>query len=197
MSYVSEAAVGRRHRSSTVRSTGLMSTTGVPSSASRGRTCTRVPSTASTSTWCRPIGLGRSADRVLNTPRCGLAASSRGMDDEEVSAGTIQPGQHDDVVTGLEVTKPLLHRRLELEPGGGCSFVTLLRCRSQVDQLRLDPADHPELIGDVRSRGLPASRASVAYRRSVSPNVATRACPSQLPAARRATSWRAAGDRAV
>lgn len=98
-----------------------------------------------------------------------------GMDEEEISAGTIQPGQHDDVVTGLEVTKPLRHRRLELEPGRRCSFVTLLRRRSRVDQLRLHPGDHPELIGTIGHVGLPASRASVAYRRSVSSNVGTRA----------------------
>ena len=48
-------------RSPTPRSTGLTSTTGVPSSASRAPTRSRRPSISSTVTRCRPIGFGRSA----------------------------------------------------------------------------------------------------------------------------------------
>ena len=42
---------------------------GVPSSASRSAHRTRFPSIATISTSCSPIGFGRSAERVLNTPR--------------------------------------------------------------------------------------------------------------------------------
>src|SRR5215207_11394723 len=58
--------------------TGFRSRIGVPSTASRCRTLTRSPSIDRTSTSCRPIGFGRSAERVLNTPRSGLRGSSRG-----------------------------------------------------------------------------------------------------------------------
>ena len=60
------------------RSTGFRSTTGVPSTASRPRTCTRPPSIAATSTRCRPIGFGRSAERVVNTPRSGSTGRRAG-----------------------------------------------------------------------------------------------------------------------
>ena len=65
------------HPSSRSR-TGLTSTIGVPSSASRFRTSTLMPSIAEISTLCNPTGFGRSAERVLNTPRSGFAGSSRG-----------------------------------------------------------------------------------------------------------------------
>nr|BFE74203.1 hypothetical protein GCM10020092_075040 [Actinoplanes digitatis] len=58
--------------------TGLTSRTGVPSSASRSATRRRRSPTSSTVTWCRPIGLGRSGERVLNTPVSGRDRSSRG-----------------------------------------------------------------------------------------------------------------------
>ena len=58
--------------------TGFTSTTGVPSTASRSLTRTRSPSTSSTRTGCIPIGLGRSGERVLNTPCSGFAGSLRG-----------------------------------------------------------------------------------------------------------------------
>jgi len=60
-------------------STGLTSTIGVPSTTSSSFTRTGSPSTAAMRTRCRPIGFGRSGDRVLNrqppTPLEGAAAS--------------------------------------------------------------------------------------------------------------------------
>ena len=57
--------------------TGFTSTTGVRSSASRGPTSNRSPSRWRTFTLCRPIGLGRSGERVLKTPwRPRLSSSS-------------------------------------------------------------------------------------------------------------------------
>lgn len=48
--------------------TGLISSTGVPSRASNGRTFMHPGSSISTiSTRCRPTGFGRSGERVANT----------------------------------------------------------------------------------------------------------------------------------
>jgi len=59
--------------------TGFMSTTGVPSTASRGLTRRRVVSAISnTRTRCNPMGFGRSGDRVAKTPVKGLSRLSRG-----------------------------------------------------------------------------------------------------------------------
>ena len=49
-------------------STGLRSTTGVPSTASSGPTRSRRPSTSSTVTRCSPIGFGRVVSGVLDPP---------------------------------------------------------------------------------------------------------------------------------
>src|SRR5262249_37048041 len=66
------------HGPSVTAITGLTSRTGVPSTASSGRTRTLAPSTARTSTSWSPIGFGRSEERVVNTPRSGIERSSRG-----------------------------------------------------------------------------------------------------------------------
>jgi hypothetical protein len=58
--------------------TGLMSTSGVPSTASSGCTRSRQSSTARTETRCSPSGFGRAEERVLNTPRSGPPGSSPG-----------------------------------------------------------------------------------------------------------------------
>ena len=59
-------------------STGLMSTTGVPSMASRGPTCRRFPSIARTVTVWRPNGFGLSGERVAKTPVRGCARRTVG-----------------------------------------------------------------------------------------------------------------------
>jgi two-component system OmpR family response regulator len=66
------------HRSVAGSRTGLMSMTGVLSSASSGPARIRSPWTAAMRTRCSPMGLGRSGERVLNTPAGGRAGSSRG-----------------------------------------------------------------------------------------------------------------------
>ena len=60
------------------QSTGLMSTTGVPSIASMGPIRSRFPSISFTTTGWRPRGFGRSGDRVVNTPASGLLGLDRG-----------------------------------------------------------------------------------------------------------------------
>ena len=64
--------------SSSAGMTGLMSTTGVPLTASRGWTRSLSPSFATIVARCRPTGLGRAGERVLNTPRSGPVGSSPG-----------------------------------------------------------------------------------------------------------------------
>jgi hypothetical protein len=55
-----------------------MSITGVPSIASNGPILSRFPAISRTVTRCNPIGLGRSGDRVANTPVKGWLLSERG-----------------------------------------------------------------------------------------------------------------------
>ena len=59
-------------------STGLISTTGVPSIASIGPTFNLSPEISRTVTRCKPSGFGRSGDRVAKTPDRGKVLSSRG-----------------------------------------------------------------------------------------------------------------------
>ena len=75
---MSPPAGGDQRSPASALSTGFRSRTGVPSSASSRRTRTRLPSISATSTRCRPIGLGRSGERVLNTPWGGRDRSPRG-----------------------------------------------------------------------------------------------------------------------
>src|SRR5712671_4069961 len=56
------------HPSADRESTGLISTTGVPSIASNGPTLISRPEISSTRTRCNPSGFGRSGDRVAKTP---------------------------------------------------------------------------------------------------------------------------------
>ena len=78
-----ETLLGCRSRGAACRSapgssTGLMSMTGVWSSASSPLTRIRRPSMARIWARYRPIGLGRSGERVPNTPSGGLAGLSPG-----------------------------------------------------------------------------------------------------------------------
>src|SRR5215468_11291917 len=57
---------------------GLTSTTGVPSIASKASTSTPSPSRATMRARCRPMGLGRLGEQVLNTPVNGWLRSPWG-----------------------------------------------------------------------------------------------------------------------
>jgi hypothetical protein len=70
-----------------------MSTTGVPSSASRGSTRKRTDSAISnTRTRCSPMGFGRSGERVAKTPFRGLGIVS-GVNLQDVPTPLIEPRQ--------------------------------------------------------------------------------------------------------
>ncbi len=67
------------HLSSDSGITGLISMMGVPSKASNGQTLIQPGFWISnTSARCKPIGLGRSGERVANTPRRGSSGLPRG-----------------------------------------------------------------------------------------------------------------------
>jgi hypothetical protein len=65
-------------RTGSQESTGLISTTGVPSITSIGPIRNRFLPTFRTVTRCSPSGFGRSGDRVANTPASARCESERG-----------------------------------------------------------------------------------------------------------------------
>ena len=60
---------------------------------------------------------------------------------QDVSAGAVEPGEQQQLVTGADAVEALDHRRVELEPGVRGAFVALLRRPLWVDQRGLDPPD--------------------------------------------------------
>jgi hypothetical protein len=87
-----------RQRSSRFPRTGLMSSTGVPSTASRASTLMRPSATSVTLTVWRPIGFGRSGERVVKTPGSGRSRSHTRVDAQDRPVGQVQPGQDDEPV---------------------------------------------------------------------------------------------------
>jgi hypothetical protein len=94
--------------------TGLMSTTGVPSSASRGSTRKRTDSAISnTRTRCSPMGFGRSGERVAKTPFRGsrdrLGGEPARRPDALDRATSIEspPVQRRYIAVSWERTKPI------------------------------------------------------------------------------------------
>ncbi len=120
--------------------------TGVPSRASRLRTRSRPPSLERTSTRWRPMGLGRSGERVLKTPTSGLARSSRGWVRRTSRRSPVEPRENDDPVARPDVLQPFQHAGDELEPCVGRSFVALLRRGRPVGQGRPDRSDRRHLV---------------------------------------------------
>ena len=126
-------------------STGFRSRIGVRSIASRSRTRIRVPCMTRICTRWRPIGFGRSADRVLNTPVSGLAGLSLGC-----TTSTSRRARSSHVSTrtstGFEVAQSLAEPLVEDQPGVWSTFVSLFRRGFRIEQRRLDPADWRQLI---------------------------------------------------
>ena len=118
--------------------------TGVPSSASSSLTRIRRPSTAKIWALCRPIGLGRSGDRVLDTPSGGLAGSSPGTvasssrraRSSQVSKMTCSPARKSRVPSATSGTTA--SRR--------CAFATLPGRLRRVFQRRFHPGHRPDFI---------------------------------------------------
>ena len=123
----------------------------MPSTASSGRTCTRSPSIATTSTSCRPIGFGRSAERVPNTPRSGPRRVVARVDLQDVAARAVQPGEDDQAVARRDALEPGDDARLEGDPRVGRALVALLRRRRGIGEGGGDGADRAQLDHAVAS----------------------------------------------
>ena len=122
-----------------------MSTTGVPSSASRSRTRSSVPSTATTSTRCSPIGLGRCGERVANTPVSWSRAVAARVHGQDVAAGAVQPGQDQNRLARRHAVQRREERFVQDDRGLGCALVALPRSRAGVGQRGPDHADRNQL----------------------------------------------------
>ena len=153
-------------------STGFTSMMGVPFRASRCRTCSRRPSTAVMTTSCRPIGFGRSEDRVLNTPSCFLARSSR-MHCEHVPTSAIEPGDKNQFIARSDALQPFEDFWFEHQPRCRRAFVGLSGGRFWLCQRRFHLTDrrhretrHDASLGCSRCRihQVPASTFLVVQR---------------------------------
>ena len=74
------------------------------------------------------------------------------MHGEDVSVGAIEPGQHEDPVTYVEVAGRGKQAGIEHQPSRRRSLVGLPRGEVAVDEQGLDPADRPELVPGVTHR---------------------------------------------
>jgi hypothetical protein len=172
------------HRSTPWSSTGFTSTMGVPSSASKFRTRMRVPSIETIVTRVQPdrvraIGRAGAEDALCRPGR--IAAR---MNHQHVAARTVEPGQHDDIGTGLKVAKTLAHALLEHQPSVGRAFVALLRRHVTVDQGGLDPPDRPYGIRTLAQGSRPVRstiRLAMLMMWAVTPREISDA-PSRIPA---------------
>ena len=125
-----------------------MSITGVPSIASRPRTVSQRSSwTSRTSTRCSPIGFGRSAERVANTPVSGLPGVVPGMNLEHFPVGLVEPGEENDFVAGLDRVERLDEGREDLDPRVGGALMTLLGSLRRVLEAAVDAPDRNHLGG--------------------------------------------------
>ena len=122
-------------------------------------------STATTSTGCRPIGFGRSAERVAKTPVQRIGGIVARVHAQHVAVRAVQPGEHDHLGARLDALEAVEHGRLEHQPGVGRPLATLLGRRRRVGQLGLDPSDRRSSI---TPRPRPARRRGSASRRQAS-----------------------------
>ena len=118
-----------------------MSMTGVPSSASRWLTRIRKSSIDRIVTRCRPIGFGRSGDRVLNDAGDRSVGIAAGVNSQNVTLCQVQPGQHQDLAARGEVLRGITHLRIENDPGVRSTLVALPRSLVRSGQRRFDYPD--------------------------------------------------------
>ena len=134
--------VPRIYRSLPGSSTGLTSTTGVRSNASRFRTCTsgavdgqdRHPVQPQR---VRPIG--RTGVEDTRGPPGKVAAR---VHDQHIAARPVEPSENQHLATDAQITKTVAHARFEDQPGIRRSLVALQRSLVAVHQRRL--ATYPD-----------------------------------------------------
>ena len=109
------------------------------------RTRTRGPSISTTSTGCRPIGFGRSAEpRAEHAPQRVGDVVAR-MHAQHVAARAVKPGDDDHGVARADPVQALEHCRLEHQHCLGRALVSLLGRRRRIRQRRLDVPDRAQL----------------------------------------------------
>jgi hypothetical protein len=69
------------------------------------------------------------------------------MDDEHVPLRSVEPGEDEELVAGLDAVHGIEDIGLEDDPRVRRALVTLLRSGRRVRQRRLDPADCPKVEG--------------------------------------------------
>jgi hypothetical protein len=67
------------------------------------------------------------------------------MDHEDIPVGTVEPGQDQELVAGLNALQRVEHVGLEADPGIRRTLVALLRSGIRIGQWRADAADFPEI----------------------------------------------------
>ena len=80
-----------------------------------------------------PDRVGRSWDRVLNTPVSGLRGSSR-VDGQHIAPRATQPGQDEDLGTDGQVADGFHHPRIEHQPCVRRALEPLLWCALAIDK---------------------------------------------------------------
>jgi len=68
------------------------------------------------------------------------------MYDQHVALGAIQPRQHENLRTNLQITQPLAEPGVEGQPGIWRPFVPLLGRGRPIDERRRDPTDRLQLV---------------------------------------------------
>ena len=132
-------------------STGLTSTIGVPSRASRSRTRIRRPSTETIRDAVQSDRIGTVGRARVEHALLGVSRIASRVHCQYVAAGAIEPGQHDDVRAGGQVANALTHGVVEDEPGLRRTLEALFRGGLTVNEWRLDPADRPDFVVRQRS----------------------------------------------
>src|SRR5512134_1290713 len=140
--------------STTPGKTGFISITGVPSIASKGSTRKRLDS-AIFNTWtrCRPIGFGRSGERVAKTPFNGFCGTSRGCT-RSVSRSPWWSHVRYDFTSRSNSVERLDKRRIDLHPCLWCPLPALLGSVLSDFNLRANEANWTQRIGRYRSHDL-------------------------------------------
>ena len=138
---------GRAQRLSNESNAILTSITGVPSIASRPATRKVRGPASSTVTVCRPMGFGRSGERVAKTPVMGRAGSLRGRVSSVVPVRSVQPGQQHDDRSRFNPLQCWSNLLVEDQLGLGRPLVALPRRSFQLTQRRTYDADPANVIG--------------------------------------------------
>jgi hypothetical protein len=96
------------------------------------------------SDWVWPI-LRASREHALQ----GLAEISPRVHDKHVALCAMQPGQHDEIITDLQIAKSFAKPGVEDDPCVWRSFIALFGRAGWIGQRRFDPADRLQLIAFV------------------------------------------------